>query len=387
MLTDLEATERVLKKARCPEDVFGRLAGSDAGAMHVSLRQSYHRVVGVVHPDKYAGQPDAVARAQLLIGKLAEWRKTAEAKIEAGTYGDNKPHEVEPPKPAPSPQIIRTPKRQYIVTDLVAQGDLADLYRCAYTEGGRETHAIFKIAQSAADNDFLDNEHRVLAAMYPQAQEPEKFYRFLPKPLDSFLLRGDRSANRRVNVLQLVDEYVSLAEVMRAYPSGIDYRDAAWMFNRGLETLWFVHSQKNVVHGAVLPTHLLVHPVRHGAKLVDWCYAVGDWKNAQDHVKALSKAYRAYYPPEVLQKKAATPQTDIYMLAKCAVALLGGDVATGKVPDTVPKLVRAFLSGCLIELPSKRPDDAGQLREEFEELLTRLVGERQHRPLVMPAKM
>ena len=388
MLTDLTVTEAVIAKARCPEDVFGQLSGDDPAKLLEALRHSYRQVIGAVHPDKYTGQPDAISRAQALVGNLTEWRTRAEAKINAKTYGDNKPHEPKAPEPVAGPQIIQTPKRKYIVTERMAQGDLADLYRCSYTEGANEHAAVFKIAQSAADNDLLDNEQRTLGVMYPPAQPEERLYRYLPKLLDSFLLRPERGANRRVNVLQLADGYVPLADVMKAYPSGLDYRDAAWIFNRGLEGLWFVHEKKKVVHGAILPTHMLVHPVGHGGKLVDWCYAVRDWKTSKDHVKAISKAYRVYYPPEIMAKKPVTPQTDIYMLAKCMVALLGGDVASNQVPDAVPKLMKGFLMSCLIEGQAKRPDDAGALREEFDELLRRLVGERQYRgPLAMPAKV
>jgi hypothetical protein len=378
MLRDLEATEAVVLKARCPEEVFGPLAGDKA----VALRRVYHRVIGTVHPDKFPSEPAARARAQTLVGQLAEWRVRAEEKITAGTYGDNKRHE--PAQGVREPQTIKAPKHTYVVTERFAQGDLADLYHCSYVENGTDNHAVFKIAQSAADNDLLENEQKVLLGMYPLSQKPELMYRFLPKPYESFVLKGERGVgNRRVNVLQLARDYVSLAEVRDAYPSGLDFRHAAWVFNRGLEVLWYVHKHHKTVHGAVLPTHLLVHPDRHGGKIVDWCYAVPEG----GFIGAISKEYRSFYAPEVLKKERATSQTDIYMLAKCMVALLGGDLATHTLPPAVPKPIGAFLQGCLIESASQRPDDAGALREEFDEVLARVVGPRHyHGPLVMPAK-
>jgi len=378
MLSDIMATEAVVQKATCPEDVFGQLAGDKA----IALRKVYHRVIGTVHPDKYANEPAERGRAQVLVGKLAEWRVKAEEKITAGTYGDNKPHE--PPRAAREPQTIKTPRHTYVVTEQFAQGDLADLYHCSYAEGGTDNHAVFKIAQSAADNDLLENEQKVLMEMYPLGQKPELMYRFLPKPYESFLLKGERGVgNRRVNVLQLARDYVSVSEVMAAYRSGLDYRHVAWIFNRGLEVIWYVHKHHKLVHGAVLPPHLLVHPERHGGKLVDWCYAVP----VGGFVGAVSKEYRSYYAPEVLKKERATPQTDIYMLAKCMVALLGGDIATHKLPSSVPRPIETFLGSCLIGAASRRPDDAGALREEFDELLARLVGPRHyHGPLAMPVK-
>ena len=389
MLSDLEAVQAVFAKARCPEDVFGALHGDSVAAVHASLKKSYHQIVRVVHPDKYAAEPKAHKLATLLFKELTMvWLESAESKVSAKTYGDNAPHEVAKPKPTMSPQVIETPKGKYIVTELLAHGDIADLYRCSYTEAGVEKQAVFKIAQSAADNDLLDNEHKTLTAMYAQKQPEEKFYRYLPKPRDSFLLRQERTANRRVNVLQLANGYVSLVEVMQAFPSGLDFRDAVWMYKRGLEGLWYVHERKHVVHGAVLPEHVLVHPKRHGAKIVDWCYSVRDWNKTKDHVKAISKARRAYYAPEALVKEPVTPQTDIYMLTKCMVALLGGNVETNEMPGSVPKRFQQFLLSCLIEAQPMRPSDAGTLHQELDELLLRhLVGEPKFRVLEMPAKV
>ena len=54
---------------------------------------------------------------------------------------------------------------------------------------------------------------------------------------------------------------------------GVDPRDAAWMWRRLLVALGFAH-RAGVLHGAVLPEHVLIHPGEHGLVLVDWCYSV-----------------------------------------------------------------------------------------------------------------
>jgi len=385
VLSDLKAVEAVLLRARCPEDVFLTIAGARPADKLAALKKIYHQMVLVVHPDKYDGQHEELQLAAEVFGKLTDWKKKAEEKIASGSYGDNKPHEPAPAKARMDAQIIQTPKRKYVVTDLYAEGDLADVYRCTYEEDGKENQAAFKIASAAGDNDFMENEARVLLAMYPKKQVEQRFYRYLPKPLDSFSLRAGRGAVRRVNVIQLADGHVPLSAVMAAYPKGIDYRDAVWMFKRCLAGLWYVHRQKLVVHGAVIPPHLLIHPTGHGCKIVDWCYAVQDWPAKKNHVKAISKAYRAYYAPEIFKKNPPTPQTDLYMLGKTIVALLGGDVATGRMPDAVPKPVRTFISSLVIENQSKRPDDAGKLHEEFDALLESVVGKPKYRPLAIPA--
>jgi len=380
-ILSLEATSVVFAQAKSPEDVFGLLGGDQKHA----LAALYRKLVIVVHPDKHVGASSALASR--LFSELTAWKKQADQKIDDGTYGDNKPW-VAPVEAAPHPQVIKTPKREYLVTDLFAQGDLADLYRCSYTEAGKEYHALFKIAQSPADNDLLENESKVLTALWPAKQPEEKFWRHLPKLIDSFLLRGG-GGNRRVNVIQEAEGFVSLVEVQKAYPAGLDYRDVVWMFKRALAGLGFAHRQ-GVVHGAVLPTHVLVHPTGHGAKLVDWCYAVpGEATrdvSKRGAIRAISKPYRDFYPPEVLAKKPATAATDLFMLAKCVVMLLGGDVTTNQMTDSVPKAFRAFLGSCLIGAQARRPDDAWKLHEDLDELLAKLVGKHTYRPLVMPGR-
>jgi serine/threonine protein kinase len=356
-------TARRIESASHPEDLFGE--GADAG----TVGADYKTLVKVVHPDRFQGQP-AQPRAQELFVKLSRLKVEALQKLSAKTYGNRAA------APATAPDVdmeVVVRGKRYRVTKRVRQGDICDLYACDH-DGNQ---VLFKLAQSASDNDLVENEARVLAHLYPPAQKDEQFYRYLPQPIDAFVLKG--KTNRRVTVLPWFREHISLADVMRARPAGLDFRDAIWMFKRTLAALGFVHS-KGVVHGAVLPSHVLVHPVNHGARLVDWCYAV----QGTGRVKAISAAYRAMYPPEVIQKKQPSPATDIYMAARCFVALCCGGPSV-VLPPAVPVQIRSFIGSCLIEAPARRPDDAWRLHEEFDELLHRVVGKPAYRPLDLKA--
>lgn len=357
-MIDQVVSSRV-KAAACPEDLFGDRADQ------TTVATDYRMLVKLVHPDHFAGTPDQ-QRAHELFVKLTSLRTLALQKLAAGIYGDRA---ASAPATAPAVDLsVSVRGKRYHVTARAHQGDICDLYACEHD--GQPM--LFKIAQSASDNDLVENESKVLAHLYPAGQKNEGFYRYLPQPIDGFVLKG--KSNRRVNVLPWYKEHVSLAELIRLYPGGLDIRDAVWMFKRLLAGLGFVHSL-GVVHGAVLPPHVLVHPVDHGAKLVDWCYSV----HGAGHVKAISAPYRALYAPEVLAKKQPTAATDIYMAAKCLVALVGGKGSL--MPDAVPTPIRAFVAGCLLEAPSKRPDNAWQLHEEFDELLARVIGKRAYRTL------
>src|ERR1043166_6656085 len=74
-----------------------------------------------------------------------------------------------------------------------------------------------------------------------------------------------------------------------------------WMLNRILEALDFVHVQKKVVHGAILPDTVMVYSsglskdeFNHGARLIDWSYAA----KIGTPLKAISPAWESFYPPE-----------------------------------------------------------------------------------------
>ena len=265
---------------------------------------------------------------------------------------------------------MKTKRGSYLVTGVFAQGDLAELRACTIEGSGER--AVFKIASRPGDNDLLENEANVIRNLVPKTTTEEKFYRYLPRLHESFVSRGADGVERRVNVLAGHFEHVALAEVMTESARGLDFRDAAWMTKRMLTALGFVH-RRGLVHGAVLPPHLLVHPVNHGARLVDWCYA----REAGDRLRAIPSNYRSFYPPEVLEKKPATAQTDIYLAAKTALALMG---------DKAPAAIHKFWSTCLAPSPLRRPDDAWALHDELEGLLLKLVGKPKYRPLVMPAR-
>lgn len=384
--SDVDSILGHMKTCTTPEQVWGKMAGK-ADEQISTLTKTYRRIAKKCHPDLYAGSA-LEKKASDAFAMLTEWKDKAEAKIRAGTYGDNKPYVAPTPPPVVHPQTIKTAKTEYNVTKLLFTGDLADLYACTFKLDGKDVEAVLKVTQSPADNDLLENESKSLVEIHPtKPTDPARvFYKLLPTYYDSFLLRGASRTNRRVVVMERIRDHFSLAEVMKEYPKGLDFRDAVWMFKRCLMALGFVHKEKKVVHGALVPTHVLVDPIGHGAKLVDWCYSVRQWDRATEHVKALSSPYKAFYAPETLAKKPPTPQTDLYMLAKCMIAVLGGDVATNQVPSTVPKPIQSFFGSCLLAAQHRRPDDAWRLHEEFDELLKRLVGKPTYRPLFMPPR-
>jgi hypothetical protein len=369
---------RSVMRARWPEEVFGSLAGTPeqqrAAAHHV-----YRRLARAIHPDVVGDASDHAEAAAAFVALDALWR-SAEQRIRAGSYG------AEVGVAATAGLIrVRGRARDYMVGDLVARGDVANLYRCTFDLDGSVQHGLFKVARDPADSDLLDNE---AAALRRLAQDTAYggYAPYVPSLVET-LRYTDTAASRarQANVLLTAGGLMSLACVMEAYPRGIDPRDMAWMQRRLLIALSFTHGA-GLVHGAVLPSHVLIKiedeagRPEHGLVLAGWGQAVAGGTT----IAAISAPYEAWYPAEVTAKQRAGPGTDIFMAAACMIALLGGDPVSRGMPTSVPSRLQAFLRGCMLPRLNQRPDDAGALDDEFTALIERLWGPRRFRPFSLP---
>lgn len=351
---DLVQAEQIIRTATHPEDLFGE--------HEASIPIEYRRLAAMVHPDRFANShPRVRAAAERAFVRLNELRIEADFKLSAGTYGDRAAPTKAPPPFTPITLEFRGQK--YHAESVLCDGDVCTLYRAG--------DYVLKVARVPAHNDLVENEARILDALVPKDRRDGtfKFFRYLPMLHASFNVRS-ASGPRRVNVIRYHPDVFSLAAVRRAYQYGIDFRDAAWMLRRMLEGLGWIHEQ-GYVHGAVLPPHVLIHPTDHGARIIDWSYAV----KRNERIVAISSAHRDFYPPEVLAKQPATPATDIFMWARCGEELLNDEPAANPV--------RKFFAGCRFS-QSRRPQSAWELYDEFSELLVRMVGKPKFRPFTMP---
>lgn len=270
----------------------------------------------------------------------------------------------------PAKPAVTTRRGTYVLGTILATGDLAVLRE---TDGS----ALLKIPRAPADNDLMEREARALARLDREGDPRHRAY--APRLVESFRHRESGAAagacggtERRVNVLRRLDGFHTLTAVREAYPDGLDPRDAAWMWRRLLVALGWAH-RAGVVHGAVLPDHVMIHPERHGLVLVDWCYSVVDDRTGR--VPALVERHRELYPPEVVRRRPATPATDIHM---------AGLVVAGLMGERAPEQLRGFVRGSTLPAEARRPHDAWRLLAELDEVLERLYGPRSFRPFTMP---
>ncbi|MFN8633534.1 MAG: molecular chaperone DnaJ [Chloroflexota bacterium] len=367
-----------LADAAWVEDVFGQLAGTTSEMLD-QLRRRYWRIALAVHPDRHRASP-AASEAFVTLQRL---HARAQELVRAGQYGART-------TPA-APIVITTRKHEYVVGSLLAQGDLASLYRCTASDGRQAQDAVLKVARDGADNDLLANEARTLRLLHaPTDGRPVPAY--LPRLLEAFLYDDGTDRPRQANAFALAmtesgplpaDGFYSLAEVRAHYREGVDPKQMAWIWRRLSIALGYAH-ERGVVHGAVLPTHILIHPKEHALLLVDWAYSVHQPDRTDERIAAIVADYERWYPTAVLTKRLPGPAVDLEMGLRCMVYLLGGDPLTGALPATVPAQIHAYLRGPL--LTGAQRTSAARLYHDFSQLLAGLWGQRRFVPFSMPAR-
>ncbi len=259
-------------------------------------------------------------------------------------------------------------RQRYTPLRLLASGDTADVHLAA-AEGASpaapEADYILKVARAPEGNARLDAERKTLTALLAAAGDTN-YRHYLPALVDSFSAAGQFP--QRINVFRWEPGYHTLEQVHEQHPA-LDGRHLAWIFKRLLTVLGFSHRQ-NIIHGAVLPCHALVHAAGHGLRLVGWGGSVA----AGQSIQAAGARYEDWYPREVQHQRPAGPGTDLFLAARCLVYLAGGDPVTSRMPEAVPAPLRRFFKTCLLESASMRPDDAWALMEDFDDLLYALYG-------------
>jgi serine/threonine protein kinase len=245
-----------------------------------------------------------------------------------------------------SPWTLKTRSHSYTVDAVpFVQGATCDFY--ASVDSNPTVHprdqrlSVLKIPRSPDSNDRVEHEAMVLRRL--SAQGDKRFVSFVPDAheLCRHIIDGDELT---CLVLEPLDGFYTLTEVIGAYPDGIGGRDIAWMWRRLLVAVGFAH-EVGIVHTAISPDHIMIHPDEHGLVLVGWGTSteMGD-----------------------------TWAADIEATSSAMLAALGAQA---------PPEMRAFAKGCQTSRRS-----AWALKEDYDELLERLYGRRRFHPFHMPTE-
>ncbi len=272
---------------------------------------------------------------------------------------------------------VQDVRHRYTPIRPLASGDTADIHLATSESESRATPEelyLLKVARLPEGNAHLDIEQKILTRLAGAAVNTT-YRNYLPVLIDSFTTAG--RFPRRINVFRWANGFYTLEQVHAQHPAS-DGRHLAWIFKRLLTVLGFSHRQ-NVVHGAVLPSHALIHAEGHGLQLIGWGQSV----RVGQHIRTVPPRYRDWYPAEVQHHKAASPATDLFLAARCLIYLAGGDPVTNRMPDAVPPPMQRFLQTCLLESAAMRPNDAWAVMEDFDKLLHTLYGPPRFHELTM----
>jgi hypothetical protein len=327
-----------LKRAKNVKEVFEGNPASD-----------YRRLAKLCHPDLFSPGPQQDL-AQQVFRLLTQWFERALVE----------------------PRIVCSPLHRYANLQPLASGDLADVF-LAQADGA---NYVLKVCRANRGDPLLVGEHRCLQLLARRSGD-RRYREYLPSPVESFVATGEL-AGRQINVFTHRAGFRTLDEVREKYTAGLDARHLAWLFKRMLVAAGFAQ-QCGIVHGALLPPHLLIHAENHGLQLVDWTHQV----KIGQRLRFIPTKYRDWYPREVLNKQPATPATDLFLAAKSLLYAAGGDPASDQWPTAVPREMQQFVNTCLYPSPRMRPQNAWQLHAEFDELLRRLFGSPKYQPLVL----
>ncbi|MCE7001110.1 adenylate cyclase [Saccharothrix sp. S26] len=331
MFTRDEALERV-ERAGSAADLFGPVDPDPA--RRKEAQRLYRGLAAVLHPDRVGPHDTRAHAASAELTRLHhEWLHAA-------------------------PVELRTDRATYRLAARHAVGSVANLYR---TDGPH----VVKVVRNPALNPLLHAEWDALRRLARFTDEHRWLRPYYPHLVDT---SGDVArGSRAFTVLApLLDGFVTLADVHRAFPRGLDGRDYAWMHRRLLRAVAGAH-RVGLVHGAITADNVLVHPGQHGIVLAGWTFAV----TAGERPLATDKTIP--YPPEVHAGRPVTPATDVHMAHTLMLDLLADD-------ETAQ---RRFARGCTQDDPARRPD-AVDLLDEYDDLLDDLYGERTFRPFALP---
>lgn len=333
MTTTDDARDAVLG-ATGPEDLFGRRSPYSAAGR--AAKRIYRQYAFLLHPDR-AGDPAPFLRLEQL---YRDWSTASSAGPTAAA-------------------VVIGRLDAYLIGDVLAQGSVSTVYR--------STGAVLKIARRPASNRFLENERAAYRALARMTATHEWLQPYYPRLRDIAAIAGPDGQLRQVNVLtDLTDGFVTLADVRRAYPQGLDGRDWAWMYRRLLRAIAGAHLA-GLVHGAIVADNVLIQPERHGVVLAGWSFATRAGTPLPGRIGS------ATYPPEALADRPVTGKADIHQLHTLMIELL----------DPREHAQIGYARGCRQDNPRTRPS-ADALLDEYDELIGRLYGRRQFRPFAVP---
>ncbi len=360
------------ESARRFADIFGPVVAAAVGERKALLKKQYAKLSRMTHPDH--ALPAEVALATEVFAELSSLYRKAQKALEDETY-EQAFTTLSGQATSTKVTITAGGREYYLDLTPFKEGDFSNIHLGEASDG---TKVLAKISIDPTLNQYLVGEAALLMGV-AKNKSVVKILPFLPRLLDTAVLTEGKNEQYRVNLYEYRPGFVSLTEIREVYKDGLPPVEAAWIWRRVLgQTL--AASMLKSVHGAIVPDHVLVHPVTHEPLHIGWGHAVERPAERSAKIVTIIDRYQDWYPPEVFRKEVPTHQTDLYMAGKTMVYLLGGDVARNRFPSHVPEPIVRIVKRCLETEVARRPPDGLALMNDFFEVAKKLWG-RKYQPL------
>lgn len=214
---------------------------------------------------------------------------------------------------------------------------------------------LLKVLRSPEDEPLAQNEQRVLAAL-EASREPGTAYFASLVPQRAFCgaLEGPGFARGFAAAFRQPPGFAhTLEQLGRRFPGGADPRHAIWIWRRALELLDWLH-RSGVIHGALLPAHIVLDAREHSVGLVGFSCAGA----AGSALPALDTRQLDLYPQGEAAPQMLSPASDLAMLARSLIHVLGGHAA--RVPSHVPEPLAQLLAEQAAARPGYDPRALGR---------------------------
>lgn len=171
----------------------------------------------------------------------------------------------------PPERCVTVSGQRYEVQGRIAVGARADVFLARDTRRLTQ-RVVLKVQHASLPADVLVGEWLTLELLQQRAGA-SLLGSLLPSAVARGVARDPLGWERPTSVFRHRSGFThSCAQLLIAFPTGLDARHVSWIARRALEQLAQLHSL-GFVHGAVEATHLLVHPRDHGVRLVGWSAA------------------------------------------------------------------------------------------------------------------
>jgi len=290
------------------------------------IRAEFRRMMKVVHPDRV---PESMRpEADEVMRKLNLLRDQAQKALDDGTFGAADPVLTLRSGGYRHDCLNRRTRWFDMSTGFDARSTATD---------GSVTDSVVKIARAPHDNDLMIAEADALRLL---AGTGDEHHMYFPTLLDSVVVQDGRR-RMRANVTARMDGFYNLEQVKERFPGGIDPLDMGWIWRRVLWALGGSH-EAGILHTALVPSHIIIHPTLHGVLLVDWCYSVQRSDEEFGRLSAIVGSYRDWYPADVLDHSVRpTEALDLAQAARSMCYVMEGQM----VPDEMRKYFAGITSG------------------------------------------